>query len=88
MQEHASALPGFTFQTCVADPAAPHPNRGYVTAHLAPEHLHGGDVDVYLCGPPPMVDAVRTGLGVTPASFYYEKFSPAGAVTAIAETHR
>ena len=23
------------------------------------EHLNGGDVDVYLCGPPPMVDAVR-----------------------------
>jgi benzoate/toluate 1,2-dioxygenase reductase subunit len=38
-----------------------------------------------------MVDAVRAWLaaqGVTPANFYYEKFSPSGAVTAIGETHR
>ena len=35
--------------------------------------------DAYLCGPPPMVEAVRThmaGLGVTPASFLFEKFNP------------
>ena len=50
-------------------------------AHVEPHHLNGGDVDIYLCGPPPMVDAVRAWLGeqsVTPASFYYEKFSPSG----------
>jgi len=40
------------------------------------DHLNGGDVDVYLCGPPPMVDAVRGWLGeqsVTPTNFYYRK---------------
>ena len=26
--------------------------------------------------------------GITPANFYYEKFSPSGAVTAIGEAHR
>ena len=60
-------------------------------AHIDPAHLNGGEVDVYLCGPPPMVDAVRAWLneqGVTPANFYYEKFSPSGAVTAIGEDHR
>ena len=36
-----------------------HPKQGYVTDHLAPAHLNDGDVDVYLCGPPPMVEAVR-----------------------------
>jgi benzoate/toluate 1,2-dioxygenase reductase subunit len=44
-----------------------------------PEALHEGAVDVYLCGPPPMVDAVRnhfTDIKVEPASFYYEKFTP------------
>ena len=58
---------------------------------IEPAHLNGGEVDVYLCGPPPMVDAVRAWLteqGITPANFYYEKFSPSGAVTAIGETHR
>jgi ferredoxin-NADP reductase len=51
-------------------------------AHFEPSHLNGGDVDVYLCGPPPMVDAVRAWLGeqsVTPANFYHEKFSPSGS---------
>jgi len=41
-------------------------------------------VDVYLCGPPPMVDAVRNHFrqqGVTPQNFYYEKFTDTGMVT-------
>jgi benzoate/toluate 1,2-dioxygenase reductase subunit len=87
----AARIPGFTFSTCVAAEDSAHPRKGYVTAHVAPDHLHGGEVDVYLCGPPPMVDAVRTWLaaqGVTPANFYYEKFSPSGAVTAIGESNR
>jgi benzoate/toluate 1,2-dioxygenase reductase subunit len=53
-----------------------------------PGRLNGGDVDIYLCGPPSMVDAVRAWLGeqsVTPANFYYEKFSPSGLFTTIGE---
>lgn len=75
----AARAPLFTFSTVVADAASAHPRKGYVTHHLAPEQLNGGDVDVYLCGPPAMVDAVRRHFheaGVTPASFHYEKFSP------------
>ncbi|WP_431267030.1 benzoate 1,2-dioxygenase electron transfer component BenC [Dankookia sp. P2] len=81
----AARIPGFTYSTCVATEASAHPRKGYVTAHLEPRHLNGGDVDVYLCGPPPMVDAVRGWLaaqGVTPASFHYEKFSPSGPADA------
>ena len=47
--------------------------------HLSRKALNVGDVDVYLCGPPPMVDAVRQHfktLGLSPASFHYEKFTP------------
>ena len=91
LEEYAARIPGFTFATCVAAAESAHPRKGYVTSHIEPGHLNGGDVDIYLCGPPPMVDAVRGWLaeqGVTPANFYYEKFSPAGAVTAIGETHR
>ncbi|PTM51483.1 benzoate 1,2-dioxygenase electron transfer component BenC [Phreatobacter oligotrophus] len=75
----AAAIPGFTFTTVVADPASGHARKGYVTNHMPDGALHGGDVDVYLCGPPPMVDAVRGYLaekGVKPASFHFEKFSP------------
>lgn len=77
-------LPNFSFVTCVADPATAHPRQGYVTQHMASGALNDGDVDVYLCGPPPMVDAVRkyfTDQGVTPASFHYEKFTPNAVVT-------
>ncbi len=90
LEAFARTIPGFTFATCVAAAESAHPRKGYVTEHLAPGHLRGGEVDVYLCGPPPMVEAVRSWLaatGVAPANFYYEKFSPSGAVTAIGESH-
>ncbi|GAB4099758.1 benzoate 1,2-dioxygenase electron transfer component BenC [Sinomonas halotolerans] len=75
---YAERIEGFTFDTIVADPASEHPKKGYVTQHLAPGHLNDGDVDVYLCGPPAMVDAVRKhfdGEGITPSNFYYERFA-------------
>lgn len=52
---------GSEFRTCVAAPESAHERKGYVTQHLGPNGLNGGDVDVYLCGPVPMVDAVPTG---------------------------
>ncbi len=75
----AARIPGFAFTTVVADEASSHPRKGWVTQHLPEGCLNEGDVDVYLCGPPPMVDAVRRHLdevGVRPASFHYEKFTP------------
>lgn len=81
LEAYAARLPGFSYVTTVAAEDSAHPRRGYVTAHVDPAWLNGGDVDVYLCGPPPMVDAVRAWLaaqGVTPAAFHTEKFSPSG----------
>lgn len=76
---YARLLPNFTFATVVADPASDHPRKGWVTQHMPQDMLAAGEVDVYLCGPPPMVDAVRHYLddnGIRPASFHYEKFTP------------
>ncbi len=84
---YAGRLPNFTFATVVADPASGHPRRGWVTQHMPEDMLAAGGVDVYLCGPPPMVDAVRhylDGQGVQPASFHYEKFTPNAPLKAIA----
>jgi benzoate/toluate 1,2-dioxygenase reductase subunit len=84
LQALAARLPNFSFVTCVADPATAHPQKGYVTQHMTAKVLNEGDVDVYLCGPPPMVDAVRQHFkdqGVTPVSFHYEKFTPNAIVT-------
>ncbi|MGB9223390.1 benzoate 1,2-dioxygenase electron transfer component BenC [Mycobacterium sp.] len=82
LAEMASGLEHFTWDYCVADPATTAANTGYVINLLGPEHLHGGDVAIYLCGPPPMVESVRKHIadgGVKPAGFYYEKFALAVA---------
>ncbi|GAB2511993.1 Benzoate 1,2-dioxygenase electron transfer component [Corynebacterium atrinae] len=74
-------LPDFDYFTVVSDPESNNERKGYVTQHMTDEeHLHDGEADVYLCGPPPMVEAVRTFLNDQPnppGSFYYEKFSSA-----------
>lgn len=82
----ASTLPGFTWDYCVADPSSAAANKGperaYVTSLIGPEHLYDGDVAVYLCGPPPMVESVRrhvSDAGIDPSGFYYEKFALAHA---------
>lgn len=76
---YAERLADFSYATVVADAASDHPRKGWVTQHMPQDLLDAGGVDVYLCGPPPMVDAVRHHLDqqpVAPASFHYEKFTP------------
>jgi benzoate/toluate 1,2-dioxygenase reductase component len=85
LQHIAAEHPQFSFRTCVASDDSAHPRKGYVTQHVEQGWLNGGDVDLYLCGPVPMVDAVRRWLndcGVKPANFYFEKFSASSEVAA------
>lgn len=73
-------IPDFTVTTTCSGPGSMHPRVGRVTAHFAGEQLNGGDIDVYLCGPPDMVEVVRDHIAasdITPAGFFYEKFIPA-----------
>ncbi len=54
---------------------------GVATDLLSKRDLADGRADVYACGPPAMVDAVRTWLnanGLAGVSLYYEKFVPSG----------
>ncbi|WP_448092996.1 benzoate 1,2-dioxygenase electron transfer component BenC [Pseudomonas lini] len=86
LAEIKSIMPNFEFFTCVVDRESGHPKLGYVTDHLSAGDLYDGSVDVYVCGPPPMVEGVRkwiAGVGVTPKNFLFEKFSSDnGALTA------
>ncbi|WP_430445352.1 MAG: benzoate 1,2-dioxygenase electron transfer component BenC [Pseudomonas piscis] len=78
LEDFARRIPQFSFSACVANPQSQYPHKGYVTQHIQPAHLNQGDVDVYLCGPPPMVEAVSQFIreqGIAPANFYYEKFA-------------
>ncbi len=78
LAELKTVMPNLDYFTVVVDKESGHPRLGYVTEHLGPEHLNDGEVDVYVCGPPPMVEGVRkwiAGCGVTPKNFLFEKFS-------------
>lgn len=78
LQSYAQRIAGFSFDTVVGDPNSASEKKGYVTNHFQPQHLAEGDVDIYLCGPPPMVEGVRRHLeaeGIKPQNFYYEKFA-------------
>jgi len=79
IEAYTAKLPNFSYATVVAEAESNHPRKGWVTQHIPADALNDGDVDVYLCGPPPMVDAVRKHFddaGVKPNSFHYEKFTP------------
>ncbi|MCJ1877691.1 benzoate 1,2-dioxygenase electron transfer component BenC [Pseudomonas nitroreducens] len=82
LEAFASRIPNFTWSACVASPESSYPRKGYVTQYITPAHLNDGEVDIYLCGPPPMVEAVSQYIreqGITPANFYYEKFAASAA---------
>jgi len=89
LRAYEERLPAFTWDLTASEPGTSAPNTGYVTQVIAPEHLNDGDVDVYLCGPPPMVNAVAAWLekeGVEPANFYFERFAPKETTGGDAET--
>jgi len=82
LEAFAARIPNFSFSACVASPDSQYPHKGYVTQHIEPGHLNDGEVDIYLCGPPPMVEAVGQFIrerGIQPANFYYEKFAASAA---------
>ncbi|MBD8495006.1 benzoate 1,2-dioxygenase electron transfer component BenC [Pseudomonas syringae] len=82
LADFAARIPNFTYSACVSSPDSGYPQKGFVTHHIEPGHLNEGDVDVYLCGPPPMVEAVSQFIreqGITPANFYFEKFAASAA---------
>lgn len=78
LENYTARIEGFSFDTVVGDPNSAAEKKGYVTNHFEPQHLAEGDVDIYLCGPPPMVEGVRRhleGEGIKPQNFYFEKFA-------------
>lgn len=78
LNAYVADLPNFSYAPVVVSQDSGQPKKGYVTQHIEPAQLNDGDVDIYLCGPPAMVEAVSLYLrthDVRPAGFYYEKFA-------------
>ena len=72
----------FQYSTCVSiEKSNLHPH-GFVTQWINKEHLGSQTYDVYVCGPPAMVDAVKSAVekeGISLNHFYVEKFTPASS---------
>ena len=87
LEQLGHEIPNFTWDHCVSAATTKARNQGYVMSLIRPEHLHDGDLAVYLCGPPLMVEAVRSHFAaeqIVPTGFYYEKFALSGANSAVA----
>ncbi|CRL48972.1 anthranilate 1,2-dioxygenase electron transfer component AntC [Pseudomonas sp. URMO17WK12:I11] len=76
---YAGRIPGFRYTEVVSDPS-PHwtGKRGYIAEHFNSDELRDGEVDMYVCGPPPMVESIKTWLQAQTLDnvhLYYEKFT-------------
>jgi propane monooxygenase reductase subunit len=86
MAQFAEQLPNFTFVPCLSEswPEDWSGSTGLVTEVLEAQERSLGDCDVYMCGPPPMVDAalpLLETMGVPVEQVFYDKFT----ITAAAE---
>ncbi|KAA0875496.1 benzoate 1,2-dioxygenase electron transfer component BenC [Nitrincola tapanii] len=79
LENFAQKLEHFTYTACVAAADSQCERKGYVTHHMETvPFLTEPEFDLYLCGPPPMVEAVSQYLqeqSIQPSHFYYEKFA-------------
>ncbi|MFT5489265.1 MAG: NAD(P)H-flavin reductase/ferredoxin [Paracoccaceae bacterium] len=80
LEKYAAKGVDLTTEFCVVDPAEGWDSAtGHVTGLLRNEIMNGGDCQVYLCGPPPMIDAAESWLaenGHDPSLVHAEKFVP------------
>ncbi len=90
MKGHLESLrdthPGFHLQVCYGEPAEEdvlgidYQHQGWLDIRLLQRTLHFGRYEFYVCGPPPMMEALVPALeasGVAPADIHYESFGPA-----------
>lgn len=76
LESLAMKLP-LTIERVAVSPSGWQGPTGHVTSLLRPALIHSGDCDVYLCGPPPMIEAASTWLqnnGVGAGKVHAERF--------------
>ncbi len=78
LESYQSRIPGFEYQTIVSQPSDQwEGNVGYIPDYFDVNKLEKQFFDIYMCGPPPMVEAVKVWLdeqGLQKFNMYYEKF--------------
>lgn len=78
IQAYADRLPGFRYTAVVSEPSTDwEGRRGYLTEHFDVSELRDRSTDMYVCGPPPMVEAIKQWLrdqDLEGVQLYCEKF--------------
>ncbi len=77
----AAELPGFAYEVCVWRPGPSWPGKPATPADVLAARLPAEAVkpDVYVCGPPPLIDSVVAAAeagGVAPDHVFHERFLP------------
>ncbi|SEN57372.1 anthranilate 1,2-dioxygenase reductase subunit [Pseudomonas sp. ok272] len=79
IKAYAETLPGFRYTEVLSDPSPQWTGkRGYLTDHFEVAELRDTTADMYVCGPPPMVESIkqwRQDQGLECVQLYYEKFT-------------
>lgn len=79
IEAYTTLIPGLRYTEVVSAPTPQWTGkRGYITEHLDSSELRGTPVDMYVCGPPPMVESVKSWLqtqALDSVHLYYEKFT-------------
>jgi anthranilate 1,2-dioxygenase reductase subunit len=83
IESYKSNIEGFTVQTVVTN-ATPEWSgmTGLTIDHFDRSFLESNGFDMYVCGPPPMIEAIKTWLieqGIQDYRLYYEKFGESNA---------
>lgn len=83
IEAYAASIPNFSHEVVVMNPSPEWQGKtGLIPEHLPREALAQAPFDMYLCGPPPMVDAIRNWLGeagIGDGRLYFEKFVESGS---------
>ena len=79
IQAYAESIPGFRYTEVLSDPSPQWSGkRGYLTEHFDLAELRDRSADMYVCGPPPMVESIKNWLqeqALDGVQLYYEKFT-------------
>lgn len=79
IQAYAQRIPGFRYTPVISDAGADWAGkRGYISEHLDSTELRASPCDLYVCGPPPMVESIKVWLqdqGLGDVRLYLEKFT-------------
>ena len=79
IKTYASKIANFRYTEVLSNPSPEWPGkRGYLTEHFDLAELRDQSADMYVCGPPPMVESIQQWLvdqALDGVQLYYEKFT-------------